>query len=57
MTLCKATTCDATVLCETRNTTIEHSNTPEWDAMSEQAATNTAERATNATYRWAEALP
>ena len=40
MTLCKATTRYATVLCATRYTTIEHGNTPEWDATSEQAATN-----------------
>ena len=39
-TLFKATTRDATVLCATRNTTIEHGNTPEWDATSEQAVTN-----------------
>ena len=39
-TLFKAMTRDATVLCATRNTTIEHGNTPEWDATSEQAAAN-----------------
>ena len=40
MTLRKATTRHATVLRATRNTTIEHGNTPEWDATSEQTATN-----------------
>ena len=39
-TLCKATARDATVLCATRNTMIEHGYTPEWDATSEQVATN-----------------
>ena len=64
--LCKTTTRDATVLCATRNTMTKHGNTSEWDAMSDQATTkwhecvgyyDEAERATNATYRWAEALP
>ena len=40
MTLCKTTTRDATVLHATRNTKIEHGNTPEWAATSEKAATN-----------------
>ena len=60
------TTRDETVQCATRNATTEYGNTPEWDAMSDQAATkwqerdayyDEAERATNATYQWAEALP
>ena len=56
-TLCKAMTRYATVLCATRNTTIEHGNTPELMGCHERTSRDEqAERATTATYRWAEAL-